>query len=390
MAYISSIANRWYCALESAYGQLPAITAANRVPAIKLTAQQQRANSKRKDKTGSRTWPGIPDGVRRQTQFGLSTLMIDWPDTTALPPQDPLFQAAFGGAGTLWAGAPADAGTDPSNIKFATAPGLAPGQAVTFNGEIRFVSAVSDDQLTVVLNAPFSTAPVPADPIGPTVGYSLTSELPSVSLFDYWDPSSAVQRVISGLAVDRFTINLNGDFHGFDFKGAAQDIVDSSSFVSGQGGATAFPAEPAAAEFDYSPVPGNLGQVWLGVVPSQFFTVAQASIEIRNNINMRLNEFGSVLPRGIAPGTREVTVTLELFSQDDAATAALYQAARQHSAISMMFQLGQLNGQLMGVFLKSLIPDVPVFDDSDSRLKWKFSDTRAQGTIDDEVVVAFG
>jgi hypothetical protein len=390
MAYISSNANRWYCAVESAYGQIPAITAANRIPAVKLTAQQQRAKSQRKDKTGSRTWPGVPDGMRRQTSFGLTTYMMDWQDVTALPPQDPLFQAALGGAGTIWAGATAADGTDASNIKFAAPPGLAPGQAVTFNGEIRFVSAVSDDSLTTVLNAPFSTAPLSTSPIGPTAGYTVASELPSVSLFDYWDPTSAAQRVIAGLAVDRFTINMNGDFHEFDFKGGAQDIVDSSSFASGQGGATAFPAEPASAAFSYSPIPGNLGQVWLGVIPNQFFTVAQASIEMRNNINLRMNEFGSVLPQAIAPGAREVNVTLELFSQDDAATAALYQAARQHSAISMMFQLGQTNGAVMGVYLKSVIPDVPVFDDSDNRLKWKFHDTRAQGTIDDEIVVAFG
>jgi hypothetical protein len=390
MAYISSNANRWYCALESAYGQIPTISAANRIPALKLSAHQQRVKSHRKDKTGSRTWPGVPDLMRRQTSFGLTTYMMDWPDQTVLPAQDPLFQAALGGAGTIWPGATAADGTDTSNIKFDTPPGLVPGQAVAFNGEIRFVSAVSDDSLTAVLNAPFSTAPISTSQIGPTVGYTVASELPSVSLFDYWDPTGAVQRVISGVAVDRFTINLNGDFHEFDIKGGGQDIVDSSSFVTGQGGATEFPTEPDAAAFSYSPVPGNLGQVWLGVIPNQFFTVAQASIEIRNNINLRMNEFGSILPRAIAPGARDVTVTLELFSQDDEATAALYQAARQHAAISMMFQLGQLNGQLMGIYLKSLIPDVPVFDDADNRLKWKFHDTRAQGTIDDEVMVAFG
>ena len=35
---------------------------------------------------------------------------------------------------------------------------------------------------------------------------------------------------------------------------------------------------------------------------------------------MRTKEFGSSLPRGIAPGMREVTMTLELFGQDDEAT----------------------------------------------------------------------
>jgi hypothetical protein len=90
------------------------------------------------------------------------------------------------------------------------------------------------------------------------------------------------------------------------------------------------------------------------------------------------------------PGTRTVSVTLELFGQDNSATTALYQAARQQSPIGMMFQLGQVPGQLLGIYLKSLVPSVPQFDDSDSRLQWKFSDMRAQGTAEDEIVVAFG
>ena len=35
-SYISSNANRFYAALESAYGQVAAITAASRIPALKL------------------------------------------------------------------------------------------------------------------------------------------------------------------------------------------------------------------------------------------------------------------------------------------------------------------------------------------------------------------
>jgi hypothetical protein len=40
--------------------------------------------------------------------------------------------------------------------------------------------------------------------------------------------------------------------------------------------------------------------------------------------------------------------------------------------------------------MKSVVPEVPDFDDSDRRLQWAFRDARAQGTIDDELVVAFG
>jgi hypothetical protein len=389
MAYISSNANRWYCAKEAGYGQLPAITAANRIPAVKLEAQTQRQKSQRKDKTGSRTWQGMPLGMRRETTFDATSYMRNWDDQTVLPGHDPLFEAALGGAGTLWAGGITGSGSTASTIAFASAHGLVPGQGLAFNGEIRFAASVPDTQ-TIVLNAPFSSAPPGAATIAPTASYSPASELPSVSLFDYWDPSTAVQRVLTGAAVDRFTIGINGDFHQFAFRGAAQDVIDSASFVAGQGGATAFPAEPAVQAFSYSPVPGNLGQVWLGVIPGQFFTVAEASVELRNNVDLRRNEYGSSLPRGIAPGTREVGLTLELFSQDDAATTALYQAARQQSPISVMLQLGQVNGQLMGVWLKSMVPAVPEFDDSANRLRWKFTDSRAQGTIDDEIVVAFG
>ncbi len=40
-SYISSNANRFYTALENSFGQVGAITAANRIPAVKLTIAQQ-------------------------------------------------------------------------------------------------------------------------------------------------------------------------------------------------------------------------------------------------------------------------------------------------------------------------------------------------------------
>jgi hypothetical protein len=251
------------------------------------------------------------------------------------------------------------------------------------------VLAVADDA-TVILNAPFSVSPPVGLPLDPTATYMPASELPSVSLFDYWDPASAVQRVLHGAAVDRMQVKLNGDFHDFEFRGVGQDLIDSVSYEDGQGGLSSFPAEPVDAPHSYSPVPGNLGQVWLGVLPQRMYTISAASIELRNNIETRHNEFGSILPRAITPGNREVTVGLELFGQDDEVTTALYQAARQHSPVSMMFQLGHSAGQLFGLHMKSLVPDVPEFDDGDKRLRWKFRDTRAQGTADDEIVVAFG
>jgi len=328
-------------------------------------------------------------GLRRTTSFDATSYVRDWPDLTTLPPHGPLIQAAMGAPGVIWAGGTVGTGSTQSTIYFLSPHGLTPGQAIVSAGEIRFVAAVVTPSV-VVVNAPFSVTPVAGVPMTATATFTLATTLPSVSLFDYWDPSDAVQRVMPGVGVDKMTISMNGDFHQFEFQGMAQDLADSASFQSGQGGLTAFPTEPAPTAVDYALVPGNLGEVWMGVIPNQMFTVTKASVEIKNNLALREKEYGTILPLALAPGAREVTTTLEFFSMDDTPTAALYQAARQQSPVGVMFQLGQTAGQLIGVYMKSVIPDVPQFDDSETRLQLQFKNTRAQGTVEDEVVVAFG
>ena len=387
--YISSNANRFYCAPEPAYGQVPAITAANRIPAVKLSAKQQLVVTNRKDKTGSRTFSGLPPGGRRKTTFDLTTYLTTWAGGGNPPGYGPFFQAALGGTPLVFPGGTAAGASSTSTLSFTTPHGLISGQAVTYLGELRFVTAVVD-AMSVQLNAPLSAVPTAGAPFGTTVTYFPTSELPSVSIFDYWAPSTAVHRILCGAGVDKMSVKVNGDFHEFVFSGVAQELVDSSSFSSGIGQLSAFPPEPALNSFDYSIVPGHLGQIWLGNGPNRFFTLTDAELSMGNGIQVRANEFGSSLPRALAPSTRTVTIDFQLFSQDDAATQGLYQAAKQQSPISAMLQLGEQPNQLFGAYLKSVLPEVPEYDDTDARLKWHFRSSRAQGTVDDEIMVAFG
>jgi hypothetical protein len=37
-----------------------------------------------------------------------------------------------------------------------------------------------------------------------------------------------------------------------------------------------------------------------------------------------------------------------------------------------------------------MVPEVPEYLDSDTRLEWSFDNSRAQGTVDDELYVCFG
>jgi hypothetical protein len=389
MSYVLSYANRFYTALETAYGQVAAITAVNRIPALKLTAQQQHETPTRKDKSGSRTFPGTPPGGRRRTTFELRTYLTTW-QQTGTPAYGPLFQAALGGSPVNFAGGTVASYTSAGRLGFAAPHGLAAGQAVACGSEIRFVGAIVDAS-NVQLNAPFTVTPAAGAAVGAAVTYTPASSLPSATIFDYWDPSTAVQRMLQGASVDQMEILVNGDYHEVRFKGLAMDVVDSASFTAGTGASSlqSFPAEPAVAAFDHTIVPGNLGQAWLGPTATQFSTITSASVVVKNGLETRSHEFGSSLPKAIAPGERAVTAAVTLYSMDDANTQALYQAARQQSPISVMFQLGNAAGQLLGVYLKSVIPEVPEFDDSQNRLQWNFRSSRAQGTVNDEVMVAF-
>jgi len=190
--------------------------------------------------------------------------------------------------------------------------------------------------------------------------------------------------------MDKLQIKVNGDFQEFDFSGPSQDLLDSSSFTSGQGGLSGFPAEPAQTGFDYTIVPGHLGQVWMGATPAQFFTLTQAELTLENNIALRLHEFGSDFPRCITAGVRKITLNFNIFESADSQTAGLYQAARQRSPISVMIQLGEQQQQLFGAYMPAMTPEVPEYDDSETRLQWKFQNGRAQGSVDDEFYIAFG
>jgi hypothetical protein len=387
MSYISSNANRFYTALESGYGSLATISASNRIPAVKLTVSHKLAVTERKDKTGSRTFTGLPVGGQKQTSFALKTYLTNWVSTNGSPSYGPLFQAALG-ASPVSATPGVVSSVSGTTLAFSAPHGLSVGQAVATAMEIRFVTAVTDLN-TVQVSAPFTDGLQPGAALSTTITYQPATELPSVTLYDYWSPATATQRFLAGAAVDQMAIDVNGDFHEFSFKGIAQDVQDNASFAAGNYELESYPLEPAVAAFDYSIVPGNLGQAWLGPAPSQFFTVTAASIGLSNDLDARMNEFGSSVPQAIAPGQRKVAATLSLYSQDDNATQALYTAARQQSPISVMFQLGDTQGQMMGVYLSGVVPVVPQFDDSKNRLQWSFQPSRAQGTVDNEIAVAF-
>lgn len=386
-SYILSNANRFYAAVEATYGHAAPVSAKNRYPAMRLAAQQVVEETRRRDKTGSRTFLGVPPNGRRATVFETQTYLTSW-SGSGEPAYGALFQSALGAPPAFSSGLTVRQVSSQTQFQTTTPHGLDVGSAVSWNNEIRFASAVLD-ATTISLNCPFSSVLMPGVTLAPTLTYRLGTALPSLTLYDYWDPISAPQRVITGAAVDRFALSVNADVHEFAFRGPAADIVDSASFVSGVGGLPQFPTEPAIEVFDYSVVPGHLGQAWVGQSASQLLTLTSASVHLKNNLETRHREFGATLPRAISPGMRQVAVQFSVLAQNDADSLALYQSSRTRTPLPAMFQLGQQEGQLMGLYIPRVTPEMPRYNDSSPRLEWEFQSCQAQGANNDELFIAF-
>src|SRR5215471_1214371 len=228
--YISSNNNRVYVALETSYGVVPAVAARNRIPTVKLATRQVPELTNRRDKTGSRTFVGLPNRIRRKTSFQLNTFMTEWTDQTQQPSHGPLFQAAMGAAPRTFGGGTV-ASVSGLSVGFSAAHGLQVGQGLAFGGEIRFVAAIANTT-AVVLNAPFTSLGA-GGAIGTTTTYSLSTTLASTSIFDFWDPSTGLRRILNGAAMNTMQIKVNGDFQEFVFSGPSQDLIDSTSFTNG-------------------------------------------------------------------------------------------------------------------------------------------------------------
>lgn len=389
MPRVSTSLSRSYAAVEASYGTVPAVDANSAFRALSVELEAVQQYLERKDKSGSRSFAGIAPGGRRQSRFAIEAYLMSGGSVGQPPDLSPFFQAACGGIPLVFSGGDAGAGCTASNIVFAAPHGLSPGQAIGSNGEIRFVVAVPDSA-GVTVDPPFSAAPAAGSAITGSVSYPLAAMLPSVSIFDYWEPASVQQRLLCGGAVNSLEVQVQGDFHTVKCSGEGQDLIDSFTFASGQGGLEAFPAEPGSRSGHGEPIAGHFGQLWLGAAPSRFHTLVSATLRIENDLELRKNELGSAVPLGIAPGARKVTFDFDLFETDDAPAQALYAAARNRNPVVAFLQLGVLPGHMFGAYVQSLVPQPPKNDARERELKWSFSGARASGAADDELWIAFG
>ncbi len=387
--YISSRNNRYYAALEASYGNVASVSAAQRFNAVYLRSVQETERPVRKDKLGTRTYQGLAGTLKKTTTFKLKTYVYGRETGSEAPRYGALVEAALGGNPQTFGGGQTISAVNGTAVTFAGDHGLLTGSALTIGNDLRFVNTVASPT-EVGICAPLTTTLTGGTTAGGAVTYGPAKELGSASIHDYWTPEAAVQRILRGAAVNDFSLHLCGDFHELQFEGQAADIIDNKSFASGQGGLDAFPSEPAYDTLTDSPIPGHLGQAWIGTGPGQLYTLADATIKVTNNIDFRRKDLGSLEPRCLVAGNREVTADLELYGRDAALYDEIYQAARFGNPIPLLLQMGESAGSMCAVYLPSFIPAVPELLDDEERLRWRLSGSVAVGSEEDEIYVAFG
>ena len=139
-----------------------------------------------------------------------------------------------------------------------------------------------------------------------TVTYAPATELPSVSIFDYWSPATAVQRLLCGAAVDQMEILVNGDYHEFHFSGMAKDVLDSASFESRRGAVAELSGGAGSWQRSTTRLcRGIWGRRGWEPSPTQFCTITGATMVVKNELETRAREFGSCGARAIRAGTAD-------------------------------------------------------------------------------------
>lgn len=385
--YISSGKNRHYAAIETTYGRAAAVTADNRFTSLGLNVRVEQERPRRRDKTGTRTYQGIAGELRKRVEFEVGTYLYQREESSPAPKYAALLEAAMGGGAIASAGGAVVAAAAGNQVTFAGPHGLAAGHALAIGGEVRFVESVAG-ATSVVVSAPFEGM-VSGMQAGAAVVYPLAQDPKSVTIYDYWSPATAIQRILTGAAIDELEFEVNGDFHEIRFRGEASELLDSHTFQTQQGGLESFPAEPPQIAHVEAPIPGHLGQAWFGTGPEMLHTVKKATLSVKNNMDFRRKDFGSLRPKCLVPGDREVSVELELYSQDKAVFNELYAAATLRNPVPFMMQLGSQPGQMSCVWVPSFVPEIPEFADDEPRLRWRVRSSRAQGAGEDEVYVAF-
>lgn len=384
--YINATNERLYGALESQYGQAASLSGSHRMSFRSLRLTERIRRTERRDKTGSRTRFTPHPAVRTDNRFELACYFAARNPASPTDGVANLAEAALGGARINGNGlSVSGVSGNPQTVTFSAAHGLTAGQALRFQGELRFVKT-ANSATSVTLSAPFGSGFQAGASTGNTVTLWPGNKPKPFTLGNYWTPSGTIDRILAGCVANELAIALNSDFHGASFRGTAREVASVTGFDAGETGLGQFPAEPGNPAQEFQLVPGHVGRIFIGGVE---YYLLDLSVRLVNHADTTTREFGLALSPCYSADVREVTVQFQLYASEDTAVNQLHALSRSRSETDLTIQLGSEPGQLVGIHIPRFVPEIPELRDADTRVAMSYPASLAFGVSNDEISIAF-
>lgn len=384
--YINASNERLYGAIESEYGRASSLQSSDRISFRSLKVTERTIRSERRDKTGSRTRSAPHPAVRKDNRFDLSCYFASRGSGNASDGVVRLVEAALGGD-TIDLSSLDVAGVsgNPQMVTFSVSHGLQEGQALRFQGELRFVKTVNSTN-SITLSAPFGVGFQAGSQTGNTVTCWPGDKPRPFTLGNYWTPTGTIDRVLAGCVTNEMVIALNSDFHGASFRGTTREVVSVTGFDGGGTGLESFPTEPPIALQDRRLVPGHVGRLFIGGIE---YYLLDLSVRFLNNSDTETREFGMESTSCYSADVRSVSVQFQLYASENAAVSQLHALSRSRGETDLMIQLGDMPGELVGIYIPKFMPEIPELKDADTRVVMSYPSSVAFGVTNDEISIAF-
>ncbi len=383
--YIGTHSNRIYLKSEIDHPGTNDMTASQVAPVTSLRVANKRKQLIRRDKTGFRSETPVLGPQRELVELSMLSYGTGWDGGAGKTAISPILESGMAAATNL-GGSHSVSTVNGAQLSFAADANLSVGNALSFGSEMRFVAAVSGPR-DITLNAAFNAVPTAGSVVVGCANLAAGDSVRTMALLDTWTPAQSVQRFLTGVTADQLSININNDFLEVGMRGYAQNMLDS---VSGNGGVGfVFPSPPTGqGQTLAAPIAGHLGQAIVGSEGISICTLTEAKITVDNGIDPRTEEFGCYGTKAYTLGRRRVSLDMTVFERNDTLSQTLYSNAANNIPTPVMLQIGNQPGSMFAIYLPAVLFAIPEFEDTESRLLWRFRSGLAFGAENDEIYLA--
>ncbi len=211
------------------------------------------------------------------------------------------------------------------------------------------------------------------------VQYDPADTTPSLSIWDFKKPSTAMQKVAFGSIVRTMRVTGGQDVATIDFEGQTYYILDSERYTTitngdaKKGGLTAgaFPSEPGSPATSGTFVVGFTGAATLD--GNSYTDLRTFSINCDSGRELPNDVFNAYLPGTPAIDRRNITGEFSIYADDGANLKSLIAKAYNNTGVTLVFQFGLVAGNIWKFTLRNCLLAVPVEDDSQKRMALNFT-----------------